>query len=249
MSKLPCREGEAYGRWVTGCPTCRNTGPSNRATRLTRGAFFSSPEHRLGVALISPSSPEPLDLKRTIRAQLRAARGALDATARAEASASIAERLFSLDAVREARTLAVYAPLGGEADPLGLLARLQPGVRVLFPRSRAGERRLRFAACAPVDLVVGPLGAREPPAEAPEVEPEQIDCVLVPGLGFSLDGHRLGRGGGHYDATLAAMPRASRIGVAFEAQLVASLPREAHDAPLDALVTEARTLRFARQTR
>ncbi len=150
--------------------------------------------------------------------------------------------------MRQARTLAAYAPLGGEADPLGLLAHLGAGVRVLFPRSLPGERRLRFAACAPAELVAGPLGAREPPPDAPEVEPERIECVLVPGLGFSLDGHRLGRGGGHYDATLAAMPRAARVGVAFEAQLVARLPREAHDASLDALVTEARSVRFARQT-
>ena len=39
--QAPSFEGEAYGRWCTGCPTCRNTGPNNRATRLTRGAFFS----------------------------------------------------------------------------------------------------------------------------------------------------------------------------------------------------------------
>jgi 5-formyltetrahydrofolate cyclo-ligase len=133
-------------------------------------------------------------------------------------------------------------------DPLALLARLRPGVRVLFPRSVPGDRRLRFAACAPGELVPGPLGAREPPSGAPDVAPDEIDCVLVPGLGFSLDGHRLGRGGGHYDATLAAMPRATRIGVAFEAQLMPTLPREPHDASLDALVTEARTLRFARES-
>jgi 5-formyltetrahydrofolate cyclo-ligase len=144
--------------------------------------------------------------------------------------------------------VAIYAPLGSEVDLLGVVAGLGDGVRLLFPRSVAGDRRLRFAACGPGELVSGPLGAREPPPWAPDVPPGEIDCVLVPGLGFSLDGHRLGRGGGHYDATLAAMPRAGRIGVAFEAQVVAALPREPHDATLDALVTEARTLRFARES-
>jgi 5-formyltetrahydrofolate cyclo-ligase len=73
--------------------------------------------------------------------------------------------------------------------------------------------------------------------------------VVVPGVAFSQDGHRLGRGGGHYDATLAQMPRAVRLGVAFEAQLVAELPREPHDAPLDAVVTESRVLLLPRVRR
>jgi 5-formyltetrahydrofolate cyclo-ligase len=96
---------------------------------------------------------------------------------------------------------------------------------------------------------LGPLGALEPPAGAPEVARDAIECVLVPGIAFSPDGHRLGRGGGYYDATLAAMPRAARVGVAFDLQLVAALPAEAHDARLDALVTEARVLLFRRESR
>ncbi len=184
-----------------------------------------------------------------LRAALLAARGRLDPSARARASAAVAARLEALDLVREARTVATYAPLGSEVDLLELARRLAArGVRVLFPRVVPGERRMRLARCAPGDLVPGPLGAPEPPAAAPVVAEDEVDCVLVPGLAFSLDGHRLGRGGGHYDATLPSLPRAARIGVAFEAQVVPAIPREPHDATLDALVTEARTLRLARET-
>jgi 5-formyltetrahydrofolate cyclo-ligase len=87
----------------------------------------------------------------------------------------------------------------------------------------------------------------EPPAGAPEVALDEIDCVVMPGVAFSEDGLRLGRGGGYYDATLERMPRAARVGLAFEAQIVPTLPREAHDAPLDAVVTETRTLLFPRR--
>ena len=79
--------------------------------------------------------------------------------------------------------------------------------------------------------------------------PDEIGCVVLPGVGFSEDGHRLGRGGGYYDATLARMPGAARVGVAFDVQLVPALPREAHDAALDAVVTETRTLLFSRESR
>ena len=178
-----------------------------------------------------------------------AARGKLEPADRARASEVIAARLEALEPVRLARAIALYAPLGSEVDVLPLARRLVArGARTLFPRSVAGERLLRFADCAPDDLVQGPLGAREPPAAARAVAPDQIDCVVVPGVAFSLEGHRLGRGGGHYDATLPSLSRAARIGVAFEPQVVESLPREPHDASLDALVTEARTLRFARET-
>jgi 5-formyltetrahydrofolate cyclo-ligase len=111
-----------------------------------------------------------------------------------------------------------------------------------------GERRLVFACCDPGALVRGPLGAPEPPASAPLVDPAALDCVVLPGVAFSEDGLRLGRGGGYYDATLALVPRAPRIGIAYDVQIVPSLPREPHDAPMDAVVTERRTLRFARES-
>lgn len=141
--------------------------------------------------------------------------------------------------------VALYAPLGTEVDALEIARRaLARGASVVFPRAVAGERRLAFARCAPEELVRGPFGAAEPPAGAPEVPLDEVPCVVVPGLAFSLGGLRLGRGGGHYDTTLAAMPRAVRVGVGYEVQVVPDLPREPHDASLDAIVTESRTLIF-----
>jgi 5-formyltetrahydrofolate cyclo-ligase len=97
--------------------------------------------------------------------------------------------------------------------------------------------------------VRGPFGAGEPPAHLPELAAADVGCVVVPGVAFSLDGHRLGRGGGHYDVTLGRMPRVPRVGVAFDAQVVPTLPHEPHDVPLDALVTETRTLLFGGESR
>ncbi len=179
-----------------------------------------------------------------------AARARLPREQRAGWSRSIADRAWCLPALRGARRVAAYAPLGTEVDALeivrGALAR---GIEVSFPRTVPGQRRLVFARCDPAALVPGPFGNAEPGGDAPAVDPAEIDCVIVPGLAFSRDGLRLGRGGGHYDATLEAMPRARRIGVAFEVQVVPAVPREAHDVLLDALVTEARVLEFGRDPR
>jgi 5-formyltetrahydrofolate cyclo-ligase len=185
------------------------------------------------------------ELKRALRAELLRARAGLGEDERRARSAAIADRLEDLPAFRAARTLAIYAPLGTEVDTAEIARRAtQRGARVLYPRAVAGERRLAFAPAGPGTLVRGAFGALEPPAGAAEVALDDIDCAVVPGVAFSADGVRLGRGGGHYDATLERMPRAARVGLAFDVQLVATLPREPHDAALDAVVTEARTLRF-----
>ena len=63
-------------------------------------------------------------------------------------------------------------------------------------------------------------------------------------LAFDSDGHRLGYGGGYYDRTLAGLPNARAIGVAYAGQEVLSLPREPHDHPLDMIVTENGVRRF-----
>jgi 5-formyltetrahydrofolate cyclo-ligase len=72
---------------------------------------------------------------------------------------------------------------------------------------------------------------------------------LQPGVAFSQDGLRLGRGGGYYDATLRGLDAVARVGLAFDVQIVPTLPREPHDAPMDAVVTETRLLSFRRDSR
>jgi 5-formyltetrahydrofolate cyclo-ligase len=196
----------------------------------------------------SPTSPS--DAKRALRSELIAARARIPQEARAEKSRAIADRIEALAPFRDARVIALYAPLGTEVDGIGLAKRaLGRGATVVFPRAVPGERRLAFARCALGELVRGPLGAGEPPAGSPEVAPDEIGCVVLPGVGFSEDGFRLGRGGGYYDATLRTMPGAARLGVAYDVQVLAALPREPHDAALDALVTESRTLFFGRDSR
>jgi 5-formyltetrahydrofolate cyclo-ligase len=188
--------------------------------------------------------------KRALRSEAIAARARLGHGERAAAALAFAARIDEVPGFRAARVLAVYAPLGTEADPTALALRAAArGATLLYPRVRRGDRRLAFAPGTPGALVVGPLGALEPPAGVAEAPLDAVDAVVVPCLACSPDGLRLGRGGGYYDATLPAMPRALRVGVAFEVQLVPALPGEPHDARLDALVTERRVLLFEREPR
>ena len=65
---------------------------------------------------------------------------------------------------------------------------------------------------------------------------------MVPGVAFDPRGVRLGRGAGCYDRALARHPTALRVGLAYEMQVVPSLPEATWDVPMDAVVTEARVL-------
>jgi 5-formyltetrahydrofolate cyclo-ligase len=184
------------------------------------------------------------DEKRRLRERLLAERARLPAERRAALSAAVADRIEGLPAWAAARTVALYAPMGAEVDTAAIARRAEAvGKRIAWPRLAPAGHALHFAACAPGELVAGPLSTREPPAGAPAVPPDEIDLVVVPGVAFDAGGRRLGRGRGHYDATLAALPRgAARIGLAFEIQLVSSVPAGPTDAAVDAVVTERRVV-------
>jgi 5-formyltetrahydrofolate cyclo-ligase len=84
------------------------------------------------------------------------------------------------------------------------------------------------------DLSSGRSGIREPVGGA---IPDRLDLMLIPGLAFTADGHRLGRGAGFYDRFLStASGYTVKVGVCFAFQLLPEIPVECHDVKVDALV-------------
>ena len=157
---------------------------------------------------------------------------ALDPGVRALASEKICRAIALDDAWKAARLVAAFLPLPSEPQIAPLLAQAAsciPRVRgdkcdlVLLPRGVSADWRLagpEFDALRAVD-------------------PARVDLILVPGLAFTADGHRLGRGGGYYDRLLAILPpHTRRIGVCFATQIVAELPMEPHDQRVERVVTE-----------
>ena len=103
-----------------------------------------------------------------------------------------------------------------------------------------GSRNLVFHRVGdPAELVVGAFGIREPALTAPVAPVERIELFAVPGLAFDRSGNRLGWGMGHYDATLSDNLEATRVGLAYEAQIVDRVPRGDHDLPMNIIVTDA----------
>ena len=179
--------------------------------------------------------------KAAARKLARAKRGGL---ANAEAPARLVEALLAQHAPPKGAIIAGYWPMGDEMDPRPLmLALASRGHAIALPVTPLSGQPLAFRAWAPGGaLRPGPMGTSEP-AEGALVNP---DWLLVPLLAFDRAGRRLGYGGGYYDRTLAALPGAKPIGIAFAGQQVEAIPEEDFDERLDAVVTETQVIRFER---
>lgn len=182
------------------------------------------------------------EAKRQARAQLTALRRGLGPEDVLRRGARAQARLLATPEFRAARTVALYAALPGEVPTDALLAQaLADGKTVAFPVVPAEGRLLTFRSVKDASHLVpgGRLSIREPLPSRPLVKLSAIELFVVPGLGFTRKGHRLGRGAGYYDATLAAAPEATpRIALAFSEQVLEALPVGEEDVPVHQVVTE-----------
>lgn len=187
--------------------------------------------------------------KAELRARVRTLLAALDPAARGPESARIVEHVRQLDEWRKARTVLLFAPMRDEPDlwPLldvALSEGRRVGLPVFMPESGVyGAREIRDPSR---DLMSGRFGVREPGPGCPVMPLATLDLVLVPGLAFTAEGWRLGRGRGFYDRLLKAGP-AVRCGVGRDEQLLDELPAEPHDAQLDLILTPSATHRCRRR--
>ncbi|MEZ2353937.1 5-formyltetrahydrofolate cyclo-ligase [Caballeronia sp. RCC_10] len=181
-----------------------------------------------------------------MRATLLARREAQqEEPSRVPADAALGERLRVVLEARPVRCIGFYWPVAGEFDARAVLTDW-------LASGNAGDAR---EAALPVVVqphapmafhawrADSPMKAGRYRIPVPEEERVVVpELLLVPCVGFDADRYRLGYGGGYYDRTLAAWPAARKpvtIGIAYEAGKLDALPRELHDMPLDAIVTEA----------
>lgn len=151
------------------------------------------------------------------------------------ATLAVAERVAQR--FGEARSVAAYVGLIDEVDPLPiLLDAIARGLDTALPRIASPGAPLSFHHWIPGDaLESGPLGLQQPAAGAPTIDPE---FVVTPLVGFDRGLARLGQGAGFYDRTFTALPHARRIGIAWSAQEVPSVPTDTWDMPLHGVATE-----------
>jgi 5-formyltetrahydrofolate cyclo-ligase len=186
-------------------------------------------------------------VKAELRKRMRGLRMAMPASACAERSARVVDRLLALDVVVAARAVALFWPIEErhEVDLRAAGARLaERGVRVAYPAIDQEMRQMLFRFVDRPDAMVEQgFGFREPAAREPEAPPGALDVIVVPALAVDPRGHRIGYGAGYYDLTLPRfVPPSVAVAVAFDFQLVAEAPSVETDFAVRWVVTDARVL-------
>src|SRR5438105_1040938 len=166
-------------------------------------------------------SLDPSQLKTQLRLKLREEARRFSPADRAAASAQICQRLQEQAVWKEARSILFYYPMPDEPDLHPLFASaLAEGKTAVLPRY--STVRGDYEACQVCelerDLQPGAFGIREPVSACSIFDLKKLDFVLAPGIGFTLNGLRLGRGKGYYDRLLAQIP-GCKCGVAFDWQV------------------------------
>jgi 5-formyltetrahydrofolate cyclo-ligase len=174
------------------------------------------------------------DAKAAARKLARAKRAGL---ASAEAPARLAKAILAHFTPPPGAIIAGYWPMGEEMDPRPLMLALAArGHALALPATPPRGQPLTFCAWVPgAALRAGPMGTSEPVA-GDAIRP---DVLLVPLLAFDRAGRRLGYGGGYYDRTLATLPGAKAIGIAYAGQEMPEVPAGPQDFRLPLIATEA----------
>jgi len=165
---------------------------------------------------------------------------------RTERSAQALARLDDLGIRAENQRVLWYLSIRSEVETVDEVRRwVDQGREVVVPYCVGPELRLwlltDFEELAPTKWGILEPRPELRAREQRRVDPRTLDLVVVPGLGFTLDGDRLGYGAGYYDRLLAGT-NARRVGLCFETQIVPWLPTDGRDMRMHALVTEDRTV-------
>ncbi len=165
-----------------------------------------------------------------IRGRLRA----ITPVERAARSLLLCEKILSVIKAHSPKVIAVYASLPDEPDTSILIERLSKNYVVVLPRV-CGDI-MNFHMYESGAMQRGAYGIEEPQGDV-AVLPESIDFIVVPGVAFSADGARIGRGKGYYDKYMSGSNfGAYKLGVCFTEQLIDGLPCEAHDIKVDGVL-------------
>lgn len=181
--------------------------------------------------------------KRAVRRHISELKAALSPDERLQAAKRLTDSILRRDDIAASQAILAFWPMDDEIDIAPLVRTLTTrGRRVYLPIMLGDELEFRLFTGEEALTPDPKMGIMQPPATAPALPTELAGggrgvVVVTPGVAFTPDGRRLGRGRGFYDRLFAKMPQARGIGVGFRCQLVDDLPTDKHDARMAAVVT------------
>lgn len=185
---------------------------------------------------------------KNIRKEKLGLRDALTTDEQKHKSNIILNKILAFNEIKSARNIFIYAHFRSEVRTTEFIDKLMKMNKIIsVPITRFQEKRMDAVHIKDMlkDLVPGYCDIPEPRPDLLDeniTEPQNIDVVIIPGSVFDVRGGRMGYGGGYYDRFLEKIPYATRIGLAYEVQIVNEIPLQPHDELLDYIVTEERII-------
>ena len=171
--------------------------------------------------------------KKATRRVVRAAIAELSELEKRNISERLCRHICDMEVVQQCSTIALFISLNDEPQTSTLIEELRGSKRIVIPRIE-GEEMEFYDITEGVEK--GAFGIMEPIATTP-ISPSDIDVMVVPGVVFTREGARCGRGKGFYDKYLSHNGfRAYTIGVCYPCQIVDNLPTEEHDKVMETVV-------------
>jgi 5-formyltetrahydrofolate cyclo-ligase len=186
-------------------------------------------------------------MKQNLRKDVLEKRNSIPLSEKKKKDILIRQRLFSLSAFNSAKTILFYASFRSEVDTISMIEEsLQMGKAVLVPKVDHALQRLRLYEIKDLrELSPGYMGIPEPYVTDNRLrELKDVDLVVVPGVGFDHSGNRLGYGAGYYDILLSHIKETVPfVALAYEEQLVDTIPSEDHDIKVDMILTDSQIIK------
>lgn len=176
-------------------------------------------------------------MKKSLRESMLEKRNSLAKDEIIKKSIKIQENLFGLDEFKKSKVVMFYVSFNDEAHTHDMIKESLKSKTIVVPKVANNEIEPSIIIDFDQLIPSGKFGILEP-IEAAKINIKNIQVVIVPGIAFDKNGHKLGYGFGYYDKFLAKIPKALKIGLAFDFQIVDKLPIEGHDAPVDLVVTD-----------
>ena len=173
--------------------------------------------------------------KKALRKQIREQKQAMTPESIKSASDKLVQMFLETELYKRAKTIYGYLPYNQEVRTEPILEQaLADGKRVAVPKVYGDD--MKFVYLPDLKQVApGYAGIPEPVEDGP-VGDDPTALVLMPGMAFDKEGHRIGYGGGFYDKFLAAEPDHPTIALCYEFQMVEQLPTEEFDIPVDCVL-------------
>lgn len=182
--------------------------------------------------------------KKALRASIKQKRRALSIEYRQQASRKMQAELTRLPCYQAAEYIMLYMAMQDEVQLDELIAMvLKNGKKAVIPLVTGAGLMEAVELSDMADLVPDKYGIKTVSEEKRRlIAPDKIDLIIVPGVAFDKAGHRLGMGGGFYDRFMLRASRAVRAALAYDCQLLVSVPAEVHDLTVDYIITEKQNI-------